>query len=200
MDNGPIHQRPAARLHGRQPASPQGRFWIGTIGTASGWLVPTLDQLPPNVVWLRGQKELGAQGFEHYQVCIAYSRAVRRSVVTSAFPGHWELTRSDAAREYVWKEDTRVPGSQFEIGSLALRRSSKTDWDSVRSLAVSGDLQDVPSDVYVRCYNQLRRIGLDHMQPVALERTCHVFWGSTGTGKSRRAWDEAGLQAYAKVF
>jgi len=25
-----------------------------------------------------------------------------------------------------------------------------------------------------------------------------VFWGRTGTGKSRRAWDEAGLEAYAK--
>lgn len=25
-----------------------------------------------------------------------------------------------------------------------------------------------------------------------------MFWGQTGTGKSRRAWSEAGLDAYAK--
>lgn len=36
------------------------------------------------------------------------------------------------------------------------------------------------------------------MAPVAVERTVHVFWGGTGLGKSRRAWDEAGLDAYPK--
>ena len=29
-------------------------------------------------------------------------------------------------------------------------------------------------------------------------RQCFVYWGPTGTGKSRRAWDEAGVEAYCK--
>jgi len=49
-----------------------------------------------------------------------------------------------------------------------------------------------------RCYNQLRRIESDHLEPVAIQRRVHVYWGATGTGKSRRAWDEAGLSAYPK--
>jgi len=31
-----------------------------------------------------------------------------------------------------------------------------------------------------------------------MERTCYVYWGVTGAGKSRRAWDEASLSAYPK--
>jgi hypothetical protein len=31
-----------------------------------------------------------------------------------------------------------------------------------------------------------------------MERSCFVYWGATGAGKSRRAWDEAGVDAYPK--
>lgn len=36
------------------------------------------------------------------------------------------------------------------------------------------------------------------MQPSAQEKVVKVFWGKTGTGKSRRAWEEAGWDAYPK--
>lgn len=47
-------------------------------------------------------------------------------------------------------------------------------------------------------YNALRKIRSDFGAPVAMERQVFVFWGTTGTGKSRRAWDEASLFAYPK--
>lgn len=39
---------------------------------------------------------------------------------------------------------------------------------------------------------------MDYMEPTALEKQVSVFWGPTGTGKSRAAWDQAGLTAYPK--
>lgn len=50
----------------------------------------------------------------------------------------------------------------------------------------------------VRCYRSLRQIGGDFVQPAAQVRHCEVFWGRSGTGKTRRAWDEAGPQGYSK--
>lgn len=154
--------------------------------------------LPPSVLFIRGQLERGEGGFLHWQL-LAITGKCRGTKLRELFgPVHIELSRSDASDEYVWKEDTRIDGTQFELGRRPISRGRSTDWDAIRAQAIQGDLSEVPSDIYVRCYNQLRRIGQDHLQPVAMERTCAVYWGRTGTGKSRRAWEEAGLHAYPK--
>lgn len=66
---------------------------------------------------------------------------------------HCELSRSEAADEYVWKEDTRIEGTQFEIGKKKMKRNSETDWEAVKLSAAAGNLDSIPADVYVRCYN-----------------------------------------------
>lgn len=130
---------------------------------------------------------------------VHFRRKVRLRGVREVFgPYHAEPTRSAAAREYVQKEDTRIAGTQFELGSLPMRRSERTDWDAVKASAQSGRLDSIPSDVFIRCYNQLRRVQADFATPVAVTRRVWVFWGCTGTGKSRRAWGEAGMDAYPK--
>lgn len=177
--------------------SAQARYWIGTIPSSTGWNVPT--ELPDGVNWIRGQEELGEGGLRHHQVFVAFSRARRLAHVRSLLPGHWEPTRSRAAEDYVWKEDTRIADTQFELGSRPFKRNDPTDWKKVREAAQSGDLTEVPDDVYCRYYGTLQRIAADHAKPRAMLRSCEVFWGATGTGKSRRAWSEAGLEAYSKA-
>ena len=111
---------------------------------------------------------------------------------------HIEPTRSRAAKEYVWKEDTAVAGTQFEFGVSGHSRGSTQDWEKVVTSAKAGNLDEIPADILVRYYGNLRKIMCDNARPVPIVRKCRVFIGPTGTGKSRLAWEEAGPDAYVK--
>lgn len=174
----------------------QGIFWILTLSCALSDVAPTLR---PNISWIRGQREIGEGGFEHWQFVLGLSSKGSIRTIQGLFPGaHAELTRSDAALSYVWKDDTAVPGTRFELGAKPICRNSKTDWDTVWNFATEGQLLSIPASIRVQNYRTLRNIASDHQIPVAVERTVHVYYGATGTGKSRRAWDEAGILAYPK--
>jgi len=173
----------------------QARYWILTIPHAY-----YLPYLPPTCNWCHGQLELGDGGFLHWQLVVAFKVKTRLAGVKAIFGEqcHAEPTKSDAANEYVHKEETRVEGTDFNLGAKPLQRGNITDWQAIKDAAISGRLDDVPADVFVRNYNQLKRIGQDNLRPIAIERDVVVYWGPTGSGKSRRAWEEAGLEAYPK--
>jgi len=177
--------------------SKQGRYWILTI--------PHHLYTPyPNVAiqYTAGQLERGGEsGYLHWQLIVYFRDRVRLGRLQQLFGDgiHAELTRSDAAEEYVHKSATSVPNTQFTFGSKSTKRNSSLDWDAVWDSAKTGALASIPADIRVRSYNALKRIEKDHLRPVATEREVYVFWGPTGTGKSRRAWDEATFDAYPKV-
>ncbi len=175
----------------------QGVFWLLTIPEA-GMLAP--QALPPGTQWFRGQLEVGEGGYRHWQCLVALSTKGSLSTVKSIFGStcHAELSRSEAAIAYVWKDDTSVAGTRFEFGCQPIRRNQRTDWENVWSSAKSGDLLEIPAQIRVVSYRTLRTIGADHSTCPGIVRTVFVFWGVSGSGKSRRAWEEAGLDAYCK--
>lgn len=173
----------------------QARYWIGTI-PRDEWT----PCLPDGVAWLRGQPELGESGYRHWQLVAAYpsKKTLNQVKVSFGIQGaHFEPTRSSAAETYVWKEATR-DGEPFEFGQRVFNRNSAVDWQRVKELAKAGELDQVPADVFVRYYRTLKCIAADNDSPIGLEKTVRVLYGSTGTGKSRMAFEEAGLDAYVK--
>lgn len=81
---------------------------------------------------------------------------------------------------------------------MPTRRNNESDWARVWDLAVSGNILAIEPSIRVQHYRTLRSISSDFAEPLAITRSCVVYWGATGVGKSRRAWDEAGLEAYPK--
>ena len=169
----------------------QARYWLLTIA-ADKWSIP--DELPDGVVWLRGQREQGLEsGFIHWQLFAAFAKKVRLARVKAVFgdTAHCEATRSDAAEEYVFKEDSAI-GDRFELGQKKLNRAVSTDWQSVKTLAQQGKLEEIDPDIYVRYYSTLKNIKKDHMvKPPDLDSICGVwYYGPPGVGKSRKAREE----------
>jgi len=176
----------------------QARFWILTIPE---------DEFQPKekchalVSYVTGQLESGKDsGYRHWQLMVCFSRKQRLGGVKSIFGSkcHAEPTRSAHARDYCRKEDTAVPGTRFEFGELPIRRNSKPDWQRVWDSAKSGDFESIPANIRVQNYRTIRAIRSDYAKPVGMERTCLVYWGPTGTGKSQLAWEQAGVGAYPK--
>lgn len=134
----------------------QARYWIATIPANTFW-VPRLDA---KCIYLKGQLEEGETGYLHWQVLLAFkSKVTKRGC--QAYVGiniHVEPTRSEAAEAYVWKEETRVPGTQFEMGQKGMKRNVPDDWDKIWNDAKAGKIEEIPADVRIRCYNQLKRI------------------------------------------
>lgn len=97
----------------------QGIYWMFTI-PESGF---DPDDIPDGVQYVKGQLEVGNEtGYRHWQLLIVFKKKQSIQSARRILGGDWhgELTRSKAADEYVWKEDTRVDGTQFEYGNKFL--------------------------------------------------------------------------------
>lgn len=166
------------------------------------WFILTIKEdefnpengLPEGIDYMRGQKEQGEGGFVHWQIVAHYARKVRIGGAKKCFSNtaHLEPTRSSAAIDYVWKEETRIDGTQFELGKYPMSRKRKEDWDDIWKNAKKGKIEEIPPDIRIKHYNTLRKIQKDYMdKPDDLEDVCGIwYYGVPGAGKSHAARQE----------
>lgn len=65
--------------------------------------------------------------------------------------------------------------------------------------AKAGKLDNIPSDVLIRSYSSLTRISVDFAEPLGRgKQDVTVLWGPSGSGKSKYAFDNAGINYYIK--
>lgn len=172
------------------------KYWILTIPLNEF----TPIYLPGIFVFMQGQMEEGTNtGYRHYQCFGITGSQCRISAIKKFLPtAHIEATRSKAAETYCIKDDTAIEGTRFSLGTRPFKRNDLDDWDRILASAKKGEFDDIPANVLIGHYRNLKNIAAENSSAPAIEKTCTVYWGPTGTGKSRRAWGEASLEAYPK--
>ncbi|AJP36469.1 replication-associated protein [Avon-Heathcote Estuary associated circular virus 26] len=159
-------------------------------------------ELPRGFRYISGQGEIGASGYHHWQIICAFEQKKTLTGAKSYFApeAHLEFTRSRCARDYCHKEETRIPDSSFEFGTYPTRVNNKQDWDLVLEKAKKGQFDLIDGDVMMRHYNNIRKIYSDFQKPVKREvQVVNVYWGQTGTGKTKSVFEEIGDDFYVKM-
>lgn len=140
-----------------------------------------------------GQLEKGEEGTRHIQYFLNFKEPVRMSALKKHCPRtHWEEVKiNNGAHDYCMKEETRLDGP-WEFGEKPVQRNNKTDWEEVKTKAINGNLEAIPADIFVKHYGQLKQIAKDHqkIEPRTEPKKCLWYYGSPGTGKTRKATQE----------
>lgn len=144
----------------------------------------------------------------HFQGYVELTKPMRRKATQEALGiegAHLEKRRGtrEEARDYCMKEETRVDGP-WEIGEFGKGQGARNDLSKLKEVALSRPIGEVVLGEHVKNFQHLRFAeGLQKYRK-GYHGVKLVFWyyGGTGTGKSKRADDEAGRDAtidYARI-
>lgn len=166
------------------------RYWFGCLNNPQRSLEDQFDQWNKSIKckWIIGQVEQAeTTGTIHIQF-LAYTERVTLAQAKEIFgnEAHIEGKPVSAKKDcvdYVTKEKTRVHGP-YAVGIKL--PTKKPDWDQIRTSAIAGKLDEVPSEVFIKSYHNLKAISRDNQQPSeeASEPKGIWIWGDPGVGKS----------------
>lgn len=133
-----------------------------------------------------GVRNLFPQG-THIEPSIAVEKAIAYCKKGEQPKAEWEL-------DGVKGNNYGLNADVFEKGIAPLTNKQKGDleverYEDAKRLAMEGQLEDIPGDIFIRCYKSLTAIKKDYMvKPADLDGVCGVWiYGKSGVGKSRMA-------------
>ena len=159
-------------------------------------------------VFLIFSKEIGPNnGTPHLQGYVHFKNArFIKGLISLGIFGHLCVARGTAEENMRYIRKTRtgdvpnewvfehgLPPSDSKTAGTAGGAAEKQRWEDARVAAISGNLEDVPADIYIRCYGTLKKIRDDAILSndlLTLDDLDHEWlWGESGSGKSYTARD-----------
>jgi len=137
-----------------------------------------------------GYEEAPTTGTEHLQGFLYFAEKKSLAAVRRGLPAvHITIANGTVAQNiaYCSKDGQFLefgdrPATQEEKGE-----SEKERWAKARRLAISGEFEEIPDDIFMRCYSTIKKIHTDYMPPMPNEdRPCGIWiHGISGSGKTR---------------
>lgn len=182
-----------------------GKKWVFTLNNPSNDEVPESwkgsDAHLRYCVW---QRERGANGTPHLQGYVVFSQNKTLGVLKKLnSQAHWEVRKGThaQAKAYVTKDETREAGPWTFGDEPASGQGGRSDLLSVKRKIDEGATMAAVADEHFATWTRLHRaLGEYKAMKTQHNRSwptfTTVYWGPPGTGKTRRAFHEAGPEAF----
>lgn len=172
------------------------RGWCVTINNYTQEDIDKLREIDCTYkVW--GKEVAPTTNTPHLQAYFYWKNPISWNTVRAYFaPNHFEAAKGTGYenRKYCTKEgDFEEHGETPQEPAAAGKKREQERWENARAAAQAGRFDEIPADIYLRCYHTCKRIREDALMGGELQNTFETmywYWGPPRTGKSRKAREE----------
>lgn len=169
------------------------RNWIFTLNNYTDDDVARLRTLDARYL-IFGREIAPTTGTPHLQGYVTWTNPRALGGVRRLLPGcHVERARGlpSQCSDYCKKDGDYEEFGERPADPGAQGDREKDRWDDALEKAKKGEIDEIPSDIVLRYYNTLRKIGTDFEEtPSVLANTTGIWiFGLSGAGKTRSVFD-----------